>query len=222
MESNQNQPPENTPPRAAEFGSVWNDAESFRTVPKPSEPFGSVPHAAERKESHSLTVRDAARLFEVAGVARTERSITNWCQLNRTGVARLDAYFDPNERKYYISPQSVETAIAEERAKATKMNDQAEAFGKTPQGSESFRTIPHLAETAKNNGPLSEGDKSRLLELERENLDLRITNRAKDMMIEQVQKEREKFFDRLLTANRKVGELENRLLQLESRPAKSD
>jgi len=35
------------------------------------------------------------------------------------------------------------------------------------------------------------------------------------MFIEQMQKERNGFIDQLLTANRKVGELETRLLQLE-------
>ena len=222
MELNQNDQPENLPHHAAEFGSIPNDAESFRTVPhgsesfgkvrNPSERFGTIPHLSERKENHSLTVREAARLFETAGVARTERSITNWCQPNRTGVARLDAYFDPNERKYYISPQSVELAIAEEKAKAAKLNEPAEPFAKAD--AESFRTVPHDAETGKKAAPVSETDKSHILELERENLDLRITNRAKDMVIEQQQKEREKFFDQLLAANRKMGELENQLLRL--------
>ena len=55
-----------------------------------------------------MTVREVARLFEAAGVARTERSITNWCQPNKMGVARLENYFDPNERKYFISPKSAE------------------------------------------------------------------------------------------------------------------
>ena len=81
-----------------------------------------VPQISERKESHTLTVREVARMFEAAGVPRTERSIVNWCQLNRTGIARLDSYFDPNERRYFISPQSVEQAIAEEKAKAAKNN----------------------------------------------------------------------------------------------------
>jgi hypothetical protein len=53
-----------------------------------------------------------------------------------------------------------------------------------------------------------------MLELERENLDLKITNRAKDMVIERIQNERETFFNQLLMANRKMGELENKLLQL--------
>jgi hypothetical protein len=38
-------------------------------------------------------------------------------------------------------------------------------------------------------------------------LTLKITNRAKDMVIDRMQKEREGFFDQLLAANRKVGEL---------------
>jgi hypothetical protein len=48
-------------------------------------------------------------------VWRTERSITHCCQPNRTGIARLDRYFDPNERKYYLTPQNVELAIQEEK-----------------------------------------------------------------------------------------------------------
>jgi len=61
----------------------------------------------------------------------------------------------------------------------------------------------------------SESDNDRVKELERENLDLKITNRGKDFLIEQMQKERDGFFNRLLTTNRKMGELETRLLQLE-------
>ncbi len=226
MEPNQNNLPENVPPASVEFRSVRNDAEAFRTVPKASETFGkvrnhserfgNVPHASERKENHSLTVREAARLFEAAGVARTERSITNWCQPNRTGVARLDAYFDPNERKYYISPQSVELAIAEEEAKAAKLNEPAEAFGKTPEAAEAFRTTPHAAETGNKAESTSEAETSRVKELERENLDLKIANRGKDYLIDQLKDERTGFFEQLLTANRKVGELESKLLGLES------
>lgn len=75
---------------------MQNDSENFRMIPKASESFGkvrndsaqfgNVPKLSERKENHSLTVREAARMFEAAGVARTERSIVNWCQLNKTGI----------------------------------------------------------------------------------------------------------------------------------------
>ena len=45
---------------------------------------------------------------------------------------------------------------------------------------------------------------------------MKIANRGKDFLIEQMQQERNGFFDKLLAANRKVGELETKLLQLEA------
>ena len=123
MEQNSQNHSGNIPHDSAEFRNVPNTSEPFRTVQHNAESFRSLPQISERKESHTLTVREVARMFEAAGVARTERSIVNWCQPNRTGIARLDSYFDPNERRYYISPQSVEQAITEEKAKATKHKD---------------------------------------------------------------------------------------------------
>lgn len=146
-------------------------------------------------------------MFEAAGVARTERSIVNWCQPNPQGVARLEAHFDMNDRKWFITPQSVDRVITEEKAKAQKSN---------PPISESFRTIPQDAEvkTSFRNEPRSE-DPERLKELEKEVLDLKITNRGKDYFIEQLQKERAGLLDQVVTSSRKVGELAARLLQLE-------
>ena len=126
-------------------------------------------------------------------------------------MARLDAYYDPNERKYFISPQSVELAIAEEKAKAAKINEPAEPVGRD---SEAFRSIPHTAESVKKSAPVSEGDESKVSELEKEVMDLRILNKGKDFFIEQLKNERQDFFEQVVSANRKVGELENRLLQL--------
>ena len=132
----------------------------------------------------------------------------NWCQANRQGIPRLDSYFDPNERKYFITPQSVEAAIAEEKAKAAAKSPPLD-------GSESFRAIPKDAREPKGAAdPASESDDVRVKELEKENLDLKITNRGKDFFIEQIQKERAGILDQLLQANRKVGELETKLLQL--------
>ncbi|HEV2329284.1 MAG TPA: hypothetical protein VGY56_10900 [Verrucomicrobiae bacterium] len=209
-----NQP--NDSQNAAESGDVQNGSESFRTLPKASESFGTirndsarfgnVPHLSERKQNHTLTVREAARMFEMAGVARTERSIVNWCQPNRQGIPRLDSYFDPNERRYYITPDSIEMAISEEKARAAKTNEPSEPFGTFPTGSERAQQTPAAS---------SEAGTGRIRELEMELMDLKITNRGKDFFIEQLQKERNGVLDQLLTANRKVGELESRLLQLE-------
>src|SRR5687767_14538602 len=68
-------------------------------------------------------------MFKTAGVARIERTIVNWCQPNRHGISRLDAYFDPNERRYLITAQSVERAIKEELAKSASRSERSEVPG---------------------------------------------------------------------------------------------
>lgn len=198
----------NVPQDAEAFGTVRKPAETFRTARNDSAAFGNVPARADRQENHTLTVREVARRFERAGVARTERSIVNWCQANAQGVARLDAYYDPNERKYYITPQSADLAIAEEQAKAAKLNAPGEPVGELRNASEA--------------GPVRledeppPGERRRMKELEAEVLDLKITNRGKDLFIEQLRGEREKLLEQALVMSRQVGELETRLLQLEA------
>jgi len=56
--------------------------------------------------------------------------------------------------------------------------------------------------------------------MEQEILDLKITNRAKDHVIQILREERKDIIDQLSNASRRVGELETKLLQLEgsSRP----
>jgi hypothetical protein len=179
----------------------------FRTVPNDAEAFGTVPQVAERKETHTLTVRETARIFEAASVARTERSIINWCQPNRQGIARLDSYFDPNERRYYISPQSVEAVIQEEIQRAKRSSDAptSESFGSP------VETVKHSQTTTATNAV----DERKVQEFEREILDLKITNRGKDYLISELTKERKSYFDQLLAANRTLGKLETKLTQLD-------
>ena len=194
------------------FGSVPNDSALFGTVPQDAEGFRILPKSTEHKESHTLTVREVARMFESAGVARTERSIINWCQPNKLGVPRLDAYFDPNERRYFISSQSVELAIKEEQAKAAKSGSGSEPIGTIPQRSETGAAPPSAHET---------DDVEDTKDLRQEIMDLKITNRGKDYFIEQLKKEREGFalerkdyVEKLINSHRQIGELETRLLQL--------
>ena len=149
-----------------DFGNLPNPSETFGTIPNASEPFRTVRNTSEKTENHTVTVREVARLFEQAGVPRTERSIINWCRLNRQGVVRLDAFFDENEGRYYITPQSVTRAIEEERAKQT-------SAGAAPVAEPE---IPKRAETP----PRQDTESSdRVQELELKNRDLEITNRAK-------------------------------------------
>jgi hypothetical protein len=133
--------------------AVNNDfSADFGSVPNVSEPFGTLPKRSERKENHILTVHATARKFEDAGVPRTERSITNWCQPDGNGVSKLDCYFDPNERKYYITPQSAERAIEEEKSKlkSGELPHVSEPFGSVPNPSESFQPFPAKAYAIEN------------------------------------------------------------------------
>lgn len=195
-----------------------NNAEPFRTVPQTSESFGKVPHAAEsfrslpnmpeRTDNHTLTVREVARMFEAGGVARTERSIVNWCQPNPQGMARLDAFFDTNDRRWFITPQSVESAIAEDQAKAAKSGQSlSEAVAAIPQPSAAENDAVHSR-------PGAGADAGSSASLEKELMDLRILNRGKDYFIEQLQKEREAMLEKLVSGSHRIGELESRLLQL--------
>jgi hypothetical protein len=205
------------------FGTLPHSAEACGTMPKVAESFRTVPHSAESlppsdwRESYTLTVRETARLFETAGVARSERSIVNWCQRNRQGIARLDAYYDPNERRYFITRQSADTLIAEEKARAAKNNAEpvpqpAEDFGITAKSdAETFRKTPNIADQT-NFRPTPDSDE--LAELRKENLDLKITNRGKDYFIEQLQQEREGLIKQVVDSSQRVGQLEAKLLQL--------
>ena len=172
---------------------VQSATEEFRTVPNDAVEFGKVPQAAERNENHTLTVRESARIFEAAGVARTERSIINWCQANRQGIARLDSYFDPNERKYYITPQSVEAVIQEEIQRSKKSGEatDSEGFGSA---------VTHVKHSPGSiNGKT--GETRRIEELERELNDSKLSNQLKDLFIELLKKERAQVFERFLPAN---------------------
>lgn len=90
----------------------------------------------------------------------------------------------------------------------------AEMFGKVPQDTETFRTIPNRPETTGRSFP-NDAESREVKELEYKIRDLEITNKAKDIVIDGMQKERDKFIEQMMSANRKMGELETKLLQLE-------
>ena len=104
-------------------------------------------------------------------------------------------------------PQSVEAVIQEEIQRAKKSTEApgSESFGS------SVESVKHSSDAVTTNAV----DGRKVLELEREIRDLKITNRAKDMFIEQLKGERSGFFEKLLSANRTVGQLEAKLHQLD-------
>lgn len=116
----------------------------------------------------------------------------------------LIGYYDPSERKYYITPQSVETAIQEEiqRIKNRSAINDPEPFGSA------------VARVKHSEDILSPSDVQNIQELKWEILDLKITNREKEYLIGELIKERKVILDQLLSANRTMGQLEAMLNQL--------
>ena len=90
-----------------------------------------------------------------------------------------------------------------QRAKKSPEAPDVEPFG---------NTVAHV----KHPGNANLADDRKMQELEREIMDLKIANRGKDYLIDQLKGERSGFFEKLLSANRTVGQLETQLLQLES------
>ena len=221
-----------TVPQASEvFGNLPNSSEPFRNILNTSESFRKVRNGSERTESHTLTVREVAKIFEQSGVPRTERSIVNWSQQNRHGVARLDAFFDENEGRYYITPQSVMRAVEEEKAKQPQQPVPNPSEQSATAGDKSFPN-QSKSEQANDSEPRSRNENSRsesrtetdiqeVADLRRKVMDLEITNRVKEQLLTRLNdelinkdEERRTYIERLISESRRIGELESRLLQL--------
>lgn len=200
-------------PNASEpFGTVPHRSESFRSVPNPSASFRTLPNASERTADHTLTVREVARMFEAAGVSRTERSIVKWCLPNKHDVARLDAFFDANERKWFITEESVDRAIAEEKARAVRNNQ--------PLPNPTEETGPNRSEP-RSRKEHADTDDEDVNELAIRLRDLEITNRVKDAVIKKLETdltnantERQSYIQQLIDKSHRIGSLETQLLQI--------
>jgi hypothetical protein len=166
-------------PESESFRIVPNGSEEVRNethnIPNHSEePYRTAASCSDDNTEHTITVREAARIFEEAGIPRTERALTNWCNKNTRGVTRLDCCYRESQRRYYITPQSIDAAIKEEREKALHRgvqnatlfsaeaeqlsdrvqnevhNGSEEMRNRSEQESESFRTVPNSSEEVRN------------------------------------------------------------------------
>lgn len=173
---------------AAPFGNVPHDAEGFRRVPPPLD-----------VELFDVPIREAVRLFEAAGVPRSERTLVNWCRQNRQGIARFRCYFEETERRYLITRESVEQVIAEEQARVAARG-QEEAHG---------APAPSTPATPAN------GEPARVKELELQVRDLTVATRVKDELLSQAERRELALLDKVEAQARLNGALETRLLAIE-------
>ena len=154
-----------------------------------------------RSEHHTLSVKEVARVFEEADVARTERSITRWCQPNPQGQSKLDCYFDTNEIKWLITPQSVTLAIAEEQAR----KGEGALHASAPAGQ---RRTPLETGTP----PAAENTESttKVAELEKHVEDLKSDKKSRDTLISSLQdalnRQSENFGKQIADVAERAGE----------------
>lgn len=196
-------------------------SEPFRRVrkqkAKTSEDFGRVPHLSEKTGDHILTVREVAKDFENAGVPRTERSIINWCHPNPQGIPRLDCHLDTNERKYYITPSSVNAVISEERNKL-KIQAQTPSSERNTHSSEGFRRVSEDFGNIPNDSEREPqpGTAANAKNFETQIRDLQITNAAKDLFIERLEKTQDRLIENLKETSNLLGAMQSKVKQLES------
>jgi hypothetical protein len=209
------------------FSSVPNTSEAFRNVPQSSEGFGDLHNTLKRAggvgrgkkydgaeiPDHDigrdfLIMEEAYTLFDSQGERRSLRMIGEYC---KTG--ELICSYDSDDKRWHITRESVENKITKIKALNAR-----KVAASPPSTSESFSERPTApqrpAERFMPNNEEAPSSSDTVRKLEAEILDLKITNKAKDYVIEQMQKERVDFIDRIENSGRLVGRLKAQLLQL--------
>jgi len=198
---------------------------------------------AERTGEHTVTVGEAAKIFEEANLHVTERTIINWCNPNKRGIVRLDGYFDERDGKYFITPRSIQQSIKNESlgGKVTQPvhsgSSEYQDGVSEPQGkdSEERPNVPEGIPMDSENGSesfssvvgdlLSNGEnKDQVIrDLRQRFMDEKILNKGKDYFLEQLQKDRENFvgerqelIHQLVLQGERIGKLESELRQLQA------
>ena len=183
-----------------------------------------------RREEHNLTTREALQLFEASGLPRNQRSIERYC-----ADGKLDAFFDSDEQRYYISRASAERLIGQLKEIKTR-HEPVNTVG--PAVSDGIRpaTTPVRQERDERQESTDHAD-IKILEtklanledekkkLEEKNFTLSYEKKASDqvvtMMREQIKEDRKEFFqqmDKLVKemgeTKQLVGELQTQLKQI--------
>jgi hypothetical protein len=174
-----------------------------------------------RREEHNLTTREALQLFEAAGLPRNQRSIERYC-----ADGKLDAFFDSDEQRYYISRASAERLIGhlleiKARHDAVSPVGPSVSDGIRPGATQSRQV--HGEHTA----PPPQPDVTKLKELEDKlfnlEVDKRATEKVNNILREQIKEDRAQYFQQLQEfvkelsdTKQLVGELQTQVKRLEA------
>jgi hypothetical protein len=159
---------------------------------------------------HTLSVDEAAALFVDAGVPKSVRTVQRYCRSGILESIRTDTEFG---EKYLIDRSSVDRRIADlqklqELMAATLVATRPD----TSRHDGSRRDTSRNDATRRDNG--DESMAPRVKELEEEVLNLKIDNRAKEIVINQLVGERKGFLSQITEQAGRIGELGATLRQL--------
>jgi hypothetical protein len=171
------------------------------------------------QSKYTLTAEEASRLFINAGVPRSPRTIDRYCKSGHLACMKVDT--ERNE-KYLITSESVAARIKELQQVMPSGHVETQ-----PDMSRHDESRPDMSrhDSINDQTILDEKRKleEKLAELERENWDLKITNRGKDYFVEELKKQHETYetvrkemTQQLIDQSRRVGELEVKVNLLEA------
>jgi len=174
-----------------------------------------APSDATRRDLYTSTTREVLSVFYREGLPRTSRSIERYCSLGK-----LECFLDPDQKQWYVRPDSVTRLIGYIK--------EVNARQSTPPP---FATLADVGVRTADVPPTSvpppvgeKGEESEEIQnLRNEVITLKIADGAKEKIIahlaSQITGDRKQFISELVQHTRKVGELEERLLQIEGRKA---
>jgi hypothetical protein len=194
------------------------------TIPRPQ---GS----AFQPEKHTLNMRQVLVRFKTAGIERTPRAIQRYCQ-----VRKLDAYFHPHLRVYFVSPESVENLIVTIKKEDERHNEvlfrEPATEERVPQatGADSSAHMREESQTMREPSANSREQShetptagvvgERIKELEKQNYELKfeleVEKRVKKTLLYQMADDRNKYRKKVLGFARFAENLKTRLFLLGS------
>lgn len=186
------------------------------------ERFGHQTKSRVRTQDHTLSVREVAKIFEEKGLDVTERTVLNWCHPNKKdGSYRLDCYFDPLEKKYYVTPQSAQTiipkhsvgAVAQEKSPIQRQqySESSEPIAEPPE--EFWEDIPKDSSELVEEFPKAARHYIRQLELKQHTLEGE--KQAQEHIIKKYEDMQDKVYDFVAGQGREIGQLQQKLALLE-------
>jgi hypothetical protein len=214
---NPNEPYGNVQNTSEDFGSVLKASEDFSNLQNTSKRTGGVgrgkkypgAEVPDRDIGHDfLIMEEAYSLFESEGERRSVRMIAEYC---KTG--ELVCVYDSDDKRWHITRESVAGKI--EKIKSLNARKAAIAPQSTSEQIFEAPATPHRTEEEL--PPRSESAQTSTEDrktFEQEIIDLKILNAGKDLLIDQLRKDRTELITRIETSNRRIGRLKSMLLQL--------